>query len=93
MTVYKSHNDIRELAAHSGYKGPAIGETVWILEDKGTMWGVWPTRHDAIGARAKLANTNCYQEEWFNLIPLLVGAVRISDIRCKENLAYLGNND
>jgi hypothetical protein len=85
----KHYSDIRVLPAHDGYRGPAIGPTVWILEHNGTMWGVWPTRHDAIAARVKLANTNCYKEDWFNVIPLPVGAVRLTDIRKRENIDAL----
>jgi hypothetical protein len=75
--------------AHDGHRGPPIGPTVWVLEHAGTVWGVWPTRHDALRGRAQLANTNCYKEEWFTAVPMPVGAVRLSDIRRREDIDAL----
>jgi hypothetical protein len=75
--------------AHTGNRGPALGPTVWLLEDTGTLWGVWPSRHEAVGARRKLANTNCYKEEWFNILPVPVGCVPMDDLRRRSDVVCL----
>jgi hypothetical protein len=83
MSTKDPYDEIRILPAHNGHRGPPIGPTIWILEDCGTMWGPYATRHEAIGARARLANTNCYKEDWFNVVPIPAGAIRFDDIRRK----------
>jgi len=71
-------NGIRIKPPHTGEYGPPVGETVWLLrrnDDK--LFGLWTSRHDAIGVRATLAN---HQREWLEPIAVPVGSVRIDDI-------------
>lgn len=83
INMTKDSNGFRIHPGHTGLQGPHIGETVWLLvrEQDAKMWGVWPTRHDAVGV---LATCRIFQvvnsPEWIEPVPVPVGSVRLDDV-------------
>lgn len=85
---------LRVMPGHAGLHGPTLGEDVWLLENKdnGALYGWWPTRHDAVAALAVhasgggLKNHNrgkkmrAHSRDWFEPIPVPVGAIRFEDV-------------
>lgn len=81
---------LRVMPGHAGLDGPAIGEDVWLLEntDNGALYGWWPTRHDAIAALTIHASGDnnrgkkmrAHHQDWFEPIPVPVGAIRFEDV-------------
>jgi hypothetical protein len=73
------HNGFRIKPGHHGCKGLPFGEPVWLLrrtDDK--LYGVWNSRHDAIGARK--TGFSSLKPEWLEPVQVPVGSVRMTDV-------------
>jgi len=77
------HNDIRIKPGHDGVSAPPFGPMVWILKryDDKMVGGPWKTRHDAIGARARvIRGTKANKAEWWEPERVPVGSIRMNDL-------------
>lgn len=74
---------IRE--GHNGHTWFSNGEMVWVLERvDGTVYGVWESRHDAVGFLATECDDGLLQanrREWFEIKAIGHGEVRPDDFR------------
>lgn len=79
MNDTKDLNGFRIKPGHEGSTGLPMGEYVWLLrrhDDK--LFGVWKSRHDAIGARATKLTAG--KEEWYEPVRVRVGTIRMEDV-------------
>jgi hypothetical protein len=77
-TETTDYNGCRIKPGHNGFRGLPFGEYVWLLrrtDDK--LFGIWKSRHEAIGAREKVVSM---QPEWLEPIAVPVGSVRMPDV-------------
>lgn len=79
-------NGFRVHPGHDGNQGPHTGELVWVVrritDDK--LWGVWPTRHAAVGwlSTSAVMATNPSQD--LEPVAIPAGSYRFGDVILKD---------
>lgn len=76
----RDRNNVRVKPGHDQSEADTLpfGEHVWLLrrrDDK--LYGVWTSRHDAVGAACLVEGM---QEAWLEPIRVQAGTVRLEDI-------------
>lgn len=85
ISMTEDVNGFEIKTAHDGVSALPYGEYVWLLrrrDDK--LYGVWKTRHDAIGAAVTFGRSDTraktVKEEWLSPVRVPVGSVRLRDV-------------